>query len=78
MTPVFQIAHAFGYRVVGVDVGEARLEFVRSLGAAHAVGPDEAVGLAFEGLEGHGAVPWVSVNPGEPGCPSGHCLDSII
>ena len=27
-----QIANAFGYRVVGVDVGEERLEFVRSLG----------------------------------------------
>ncbi|HWS45013.1 MAG TPA: alcohol dehydrogenase catalytic domain-containing protein [Acidimicrobiia bacterium] len=32
-----QIAQAFGYRVVGVDVGEERLEFVRALGAEHAV-----------------------------------------
>jgi propanol-preferring alcohol dehydrogenase len=46
-----QIAHAFGYRVVGVDVGEERLEFVRSLGAEHAVSPDDAGGLAF-GLGG--------------------------
>lgn len=28
-----QLATAFGYRVVGVDVGEERLDFVRSLGA---------------------------------------------
>ncbi len=32
-----QLANAFGYRVVGVDVGEERLEFVRSLGAELAV-----------------------------------------
>src|SRR6478752_237662 len=38
-----QIAHAFGYRVVGVDVGEDRLEFVRSLGADVAVGAEDAV-----------------------------------
>ncbi len=37
-----QLAQAFGYRVVGVDVGEERLEFVRSLGAEMAVGADEA------------------------------------
>jgi propanol-preferring alcohol dehydrogenase len=37
-----QIATAFGYRVVGVDIGEARLEFVRSLGAHLAVDADEA------------------------------------
>ena len=28
-----QIATAFGYKVVGVDIGEERLDFVRSLGA---------------------------------------------
>ena len=39
-----QIATAFGYRVVGVDVGEERLEFVRSLGAEHVVSADEAAG----------------------------------
>jgi propanol-preferring alcohol dehydrogenase len=32
-----QLAKAFGYRVVGVDVGEDRLDFVRSLGAELAV-----------------------------------------
>jgi alcohol dehydrogenase, propanol-preferring len=40
-----QIATAFGYRVVGVDVGEDRLEFVRSLGADVAVGAEDAVDL---------------------------------
>jgi alcohol dehydrogenase, propanol-preferring len=38
-----QIATAFGYKVIGVDIGEDRLEFVRSLGAHLAVGADEAV-----------------------------------
>jgi propanol-preferring alcohol dehydrogenase len=42
-----QIAHAFGYRVVGVDVGEERLEFVKSLGAEHVVSADDAAGFAF-------------------------------
>jgi alcohol dehydrogenase, propanol-preferring len=38
-----QLATAFGYRVIGVDVGEDRLEFVRSLGAVLAVDADEAL-----------------------------------
>ena len=33
-----QIANAFGYEVIGIDVGEERLDFVKSLGAARAVG----------------------------------------
>ena len=37
-----QLGKAFGYRVVGVDVGEERLEFVRSLGADLAVSADDA------------------------------------
>lgn len=37
-----QLATAFGYRVVGVEVGEERLEFVRSMGAELAVSADEA------------------------------------
>jgi len=37
-----QLASAFGYRVVGVDVGEERLEFVRSLGAELAVSANDA------------------------------------
>ena len=42
-----QIAKAFGYRVVGVDVGEERLEFVRSLGATHVVSADDAAAFAM-------------------------------
>jgi propanol-preferring alcohol dehydrogenase len=37
-----QIAKAFGYKVVGVDVGAERLKFVESLGADLAVDPAEA------------------------------------
>ena len=50
-----QIANAFGYRVVGVDVGEDRLEFVRSLGAEHVVSADEAAMFAL-GMGGVDAV----------------------
>ncbi len=42
-----QIATAFGYRVVGVDIGEERLAFVRKLGAVRAVSPDEAAKVAL-------------------------------
>ncbi len=38
-----QIASAFGYKVVGVDIGAERLAFVESLGAHRAVGADEAI-----------------------------------
>lgn len=47
-----QLAKAFGYRVVGIDVGEDRLDFVRSLGADLVVAPDhaaEAVQTEFSG-----------------------------
>ena len=37
-----QLASAFGYRVVGVDVGEERLDFVRSMGAEVAVSATDA------------------------------------
>lgn len=37
-----QIAKAFGYTVVGIDVGEERLKFVESTGADLALSPDEA------------------------------------
>jgi propanol-preferring alcohol dehydrogenase len=47
-----QLATAFGYRVVGIDIGEERLEFVRSLGAALAVGADEAREVVQEKLGG--------------------------
>jgi propanol-preferring alcohol dehydrogenase len=38
-----QIATAFGYEVIGVDVGSDRLDFVKSLGAARAVDASEAL-----------------------------------
>lgn len=41
-----QIATAFGYKVVGVDIGEERLDFVRSLGAHLAVDASEAADVA--------------------------------
>jgi propanol-preferring alcohol dehydrogenase len=37
-----QIASAFGYEVVGVDIGPERLDFVKSLGAARALDASEA------------------------------------
>ena len=47
-----QLANAFGYRVVGIDVGEERLEFIRSLGAEFAVSADEAPGFVMRELGG--------------------------
>ena len=47
-----QIASAFGYKVIGVDVGEERLEFVRSLGAHMAVGADDALEVIQRDLGG--------------------------
>ncbi len=38
-----QIASAFGYKVVGVDIGAERLQFVESLGAQMAVDANDAV-----------------------------------
>lgn len=38
-----QIARSFGYRVVGVDIGEDRLKFVESMGAHQVLSADEAV-----------------------------------
>ena len=43
-----QIARAFGYEVVGVDMGPERLEFVRSLGAEHAVDAADALAVVAE------------------------------
>lgn len=37
-----QIASAFGYKVVGVDIGEDRLKFVESLGAHQVLSADQA------------------------------------
>ena len=47
-----QIATAFGYEVVGVDIGADRLDFVKSLGAYMAVGADEAVDVVRRELGG--------------------------
>lgn len=41
-----QIASSFGYKVVGVDIGAERLEFVKSLGAHTVVAADEAAAAA--------------------------------
>ena len=37
-----QIAKAFGYKVIGVDVGQEKLDFIKSLGADYAVDAAEA------------------------------------
>lgn len=47
-----QLATAFGYKVVGVDIGEDRLEFVRSLGAHLAVDAREAAEVVTRDLGG--------------------------
>jgi propanol-preferring alcohol dehydrogenase len=47
-----QIANAFGYKVIGVDIGEERLDFVRSLGAHLAVSPDDAAEVVQRELGG--------------------------
>jgi propanol-preferring alcohol dehydrogenase len=47
-----QIASEFGYRVVGVDIGEERLDFVRSLGAELAVDASEAAEVVQRELGG--------------------------
>lgn len=47
-----QLAKAFGYTVVGVDVGEEKLKFIESLGADYAVSPEEAPALVEKELGG--------------------------
>jgi alcohol dehydrogenase, propanol-preferring len=47
-----QIGNAFGYKVIGVDVGEERVEFVRSLGAAAAFDVSEAAERVREDYDG--------------------------
>jgi len=51
-----QIASAFGYKVVGVDIGAERLAFVESLGADRAVGADEALEVVQKEYGGVDAV----------------------
>jgi propanol-preferring alcohol dehydrogenase len=47
-----QIANAFGYKVVGVDIGAERLKFVESLGAHMAVSADDAADVVQGELGG--------------------------
>jgi propanol-preferring alcohol dehydrogenase len=47
-----QIAKAFGYKVVGIDVGAERVKFVESLGADYAVDATEAEMVVKEKLGG--------------------------
>ena len=47
-----QIAKAFGYKVVGVDVGQEKAEFVKSLGADYVVDASEADEFVKEKLDG--------------------------
>jgi propanol-preferring alcohol dehydrogenase len=47
-----QIAKAFGYKVVGVDIGADRLKFVESMGADFAVSPEEAAELVAKEFGG--------------------------
>ena len=47
-----QIANAFGYDVIGVDIGEERLEFVRSLGVRLAVDAADALEVVRDEIGG--------------------------
>ncbi|MEM4139034.1 MAG: zinc-binding dehydrogenase, partial [Sulfolobaceae archaeon] len=47
-----QIAKAFGYRVVGIDIGQERLRFVEKLGADYVVDAGEAEKFVKERLGG--------------------------
>jgi len=42
-----QILKAFGYKVLGVDIGQERLDFITELGADQAVSVDDAPGAAM-------------------------------
>src|SRR5579862_1340732 len=47
-----QIANSFGYKVVGIDIGADRLDFVKSLGVHLALSADEAVDVIQRELGG--------------------------
>jgi len=47
-----QIAKAFGYKVIGVDVGQEKTEFLKKLGADYAVDVNEAVKFVKENFGG--------------------------
>ncbi len=44
-----QLLKAFGYKVVGVDLGEDKLTFIKELGADQAVEPEEAAAIGQAG-----------------------------
>lgn len=47
-----QVAKTFGYKVVGVDVGREKIDFIKSLGADYAVDAADAVKFVKEKLGG--------------------------
>jgi len=47
-----QIAKAFGYKVIGVDMGQEKTKFIKELGADYAVDVDEAVKFVKETFGG--------------------------
>jgi len=47
-----QIAKAFGYKVVGVDVGKEKIAFLKDLGADYAVDVNDAVTFVKENVKG--------------------------
>jgi len=47
-----QIARAFGYKVVGVDVGEDKKEFMKEIGADYALDASEALDFVRKEFDG--------------------------
>lgn len=47
-----QAAKAFGYKVLGIDVGQEKIDFIKNLGAEYAVDAGEAAAFAKEKLGG--------------------------
>ncbi|MFX0028884.1 MAG: zinc-binding dehydrogenase [Candidatus Hermodarchaeota archaeon] len=47
-----QIAKACGYKVIGVDIGSEKLEFIKKLGADYAVDASEALGVISKEFKG--------------------------
>ncbi|MFX1523935.1 MAG: alcohol dehydrogenase catalytic domain-containing protein, partial [Promethearchaeota archaeon] len=47
-----QIAKALGYKVIGIDIGDERLEFVKKLGADHAIEANKVGGFIAESYGG--------------------------
>lgn len=47
-----QIAKAFGYKVIGIDVGKEKIEFLKELGVEYAVDVNEAVKFVKENFRG--------------------------